>query len=210
LLKQNGYNAVFDEEIPNDAKRCDMLWLDATGSSGIIYTKVRFLMKDCNGFIVFKSIEGKSKEKEYAKAYREAVNMAFTSIEMKSMEENENASDVAAASAVIAASVLKSDPAATEVNDMTTANETTEVAKIESTQYFFENYQLVFSEKEIEVHFKGDKIGKMIPLKGAEGYLVETSQFSGYGYKKDDVVIVERVVEGISDPVIMSFQKVND
>ena len=43
-------------------------------------TKVTLLLKDCQGNIIFKSKEGKSREKEYPVAYNQALTDAFSSL----------------------------------------------------------------------------------------------------------------------------------
>ncbi|WP_315821251.1 hypothetical protein [Paraflavitalea speifideaquila] len=47
---------------------------------GLFVTNLTLLLKDCQGNIIFKSKEGKSREKEFDAAYSLALRDAFTSL----------------------------------------------------------------------------------------------------------------------------------
>ncbi|WP_338646234.1 hypothetical protein V5J73_12230 [Flavobacterium sp. KS-LB2] len=61
-------------------ERCSLLYVDVVKENGFLTTKLFITLKDCYGKIIFQSITGKSKEKEYKLAYTEALNEAFKSI----------------------------------------------------------------------------------------------------------------------------------
>ncbi|MDC6366567.1 MULTISPECIES: hypothetical protein [Flavobacteriaceae] len=81
LLTQKGFNAVYEDALPVDlvSNRCLGLLADFLDKSSMFTTKVNVVFKDCQGIEVFRTIEGKSKSKEYKVAYREALKDAFTS-----------------------------------------------------------------------------------------------------------------------------------
>ena len=64
LLTKYGCNAYFLNELPN-VKRCDGLYAEVIKSGGFIYTKLAIEIKDCNGFVIYRSLEGRSKLKDY-------------------------------------------------------------------------------------------------------------------------------------------------
>lgn len=81
--KYGGYNVVMsNDNFPEDLakNRCLALHADVKSNSGFIFTKLFIELKDCYGNIVFTSAEGKSKEKQYKKAYHEAIRRAFESV----------------------------------------------------------------------------------------------------------------------------------
>lgn len=83
LFNKYGYTAfIEDESFPNDLakNRCLALTADAKDNSGMFTTKTQFVLKDCNNKIVYTSKEGKSKEKDYKKAYHEVLRKAFKSV----------------------------------------------------------------------------------------------------------------------------------
>ncbi|MEX0314558.1 MAG: hypothetical protein AB3N18_10300 [Allomuricauda sp.] len=79
LFTKNGFNAVYDDALPDDLanNRCLGLLVDLEDNSSLFATKTAIVLQDCQLNEVFRSIEGKSKIKEYKKAYREALNDAF-------------------------------------------------------------------------------------------------------------------------------------
>ena len=78
LFNKYGFNAYFDDELPN-VKKCDGLYAVVEGKPGFIYTRITVIVKDCNGVELLRSVEGKSKYKEYKKAYHQALRRAFDS-----------------------------------------------------------------------------------------------------------------------------------
>ena len=79
-LNKYGFNAYFGNEVPN-LRKCEGLYAEVLGKPGFIYTEITILIKDCNGMEVFRSAIGKSKEKEFKKAYQEAMRNAFESFQ---------------------------------------------------------------------------------------------------------------------------------
>lgn len=80
LFNKYGFHAYFDSEVPLNVFRCDGLWAEAEGTPGFIITKVQLVLRDCTGEEVFRTTYGKSKVKDYKKAYYESVRNAFDDI----------------------------------------------------------------------------------------------------------------------------------
>ncbi|WP_445738245.1 hypothetical protein [Mariniflexile sp.] len=84
LFNKYGFQALMEgEKYPDDLvkNRCLALKSDLVKDSGMFKTKLAIELKDCNDQIVYTSEMGESREKEYDKAYNEAVRNAFESIE---------------------------------------------------------------------------------------------------------------------------------
>lgn len=84
LIEDKGLTAYFDNtEIPAEiaANRCSALNLDIIEKNGMFTTNLTLILKDCQGNIVFKSKEGKSREKEYGTSYNMALRDAFSSLD---------------------------------------------------------------------------------------------------------------------------------
>lgn len=88
LFNKYGFNAYFENELPN-VRKCDGLYAVVEGQPGFIYTRITVIVKDCNGVELFRSQEGKSKFKEYKKAYHQAVRRAFESFEELGVQQKE-------------------------------------------------------------------------------------------------------------------------
>jgi hypothetical protein len=84
LLEGKGFTAYFDNtEVPGEVagNKCRALSADLLEKNGMFTTSITLVLKDCQGNIVFKSKEGKSREKEYEVAYNMALKDAFTSLD---------------------------------------------------------------------------------------------------------------------------------
>ncbi|HVW58990.1 MAG TPA: hypothetical protein VHC48_03110 [Puia sp.] len=83
LLEQKGFTVFMgDEKLPPAlaANRCSALMADVTQKKGFFVTNLTLLLKDCQGNVIFKSKEGKSREKEFPLAYDGALKDAFLSL----------------------------------------------------------------------------------------------------------------------------------
>ena len=78
-LVREGFNVVYDDNLPEDIRqnRCLGLYVDLKDNSSMFTTKVNFVFEDCDGNEIFKTIEGRSKEKDFVKAYKEAIEEAI-------------------------------------------------------------------------------------------------------------------------------------
>lgn len=84
LFKKYGFIALVEgDAYPSDLSRnrCLALRSDVTKGSGMFKTKLNVELKDCNDQIVYTSEVGESREKEFKKAYVEAIRNAFKSFE---------------------------------------------------------------------------------------------------------------------------------
>ena len=83
LLEDKGFIAfIGNEELPTElvANKCNALRAEVVQKKGLFVTNLTLLLKDCQGNIVFKSKEGKSREKEFHTAYDLALRDAFSSL----------------------------------------------------------------------------------------------------------------------------------
>jgi hypothetical protein len=88
-LQNLGFQAFYSNEaIPSEiTDRCKLLTLDLIEEKGFLMTKLFVVFRDCYGMEILKSEVGKSREKEFDEAYKEALNNAFKSIEKKTVSE---------------------------------------------------------------------------------------------------------------------------
>ena len=79
LLQKYGFKTYLStEEIPSniDNQRCNFLYAEVLENNGIILTKLKIVLKDCGGKVLYETEFGGSREKEYAAAYNEALREA--------------------------------------------------------------------------------------------------------------------------------------
>ena len=81
LFNKYGYTAfLVSDKLPNaiNENRCNgAMYAEVVKLSSMFTIKLQVVLKDCKGDIIYTSIEGKSKEKEYKKGYHEALRRVF-------------------------------------------------------------------------------------------------------------------------------------
>jgi hypothetical protein len=83
LLEDKGFTVIMgNADLPPQvaANKCNALNTELTEKKGFFVTSLTFVLKDCQGNVLFKSKEGKSREKEWPAAYTEALQDAFSSL----------------------------------------------------------------------------------------------------------------------------------
>jgi len=88
LYNKHGFHAYFSQEAPN-TRRCDGLYADLLKIPSVFKTKFVIVLKDCNGFEVYRSLEGVSKFKEFKKAYQDAMRNAFANFENMNVRQKD-------------------------------------------------------------------------------------------------------------------------
>lgn len=84
LLEEKGFTVYYDNnELPPEIanNKCSALNVEVVEKKGMFSTNLTLLLKDCQSNTVFKSKEGKSREKEFSTSYNLALRDAFTSLE---------------------------------------------------------------------------------------------------------------------------------
>jgi hypothetical protein len=81
LFNKYGFHAFFSSELP-EVSRCDGLYAEIEQLNGFVWTELSVRLVDCDGVLFYQTKTGRSKLKNYAKAYVEALRMAFESIEI--------------------------------------------------------------------------------------------------------------------------------
>ena len=81
LFASEGFNTVYGNALPEELRENPCLGLRAEllDDSGLLATKTQLALKDCNGVQIMKSQEGKTKNKNFEQAYREAISESFGS-----------------------------------------------------------------------------------------------------------------------------------
>lgn len=80
LLEAKGFTVYFDDtELPDDiaTNKCQALSFDLRERKTMFATNLTFSLKDCKGNVLYKSKEGKSREKDFRASYTLALRDAF-------------------------------------------------------------------------------------------------------------------------------------
>lgn len=83
LLTQKGFTVVYNDALPEDLanNRCLGLNADLLDESSLFSTKLAVVFTDCQSKEIFRTVEGRSKIKEYVPAYRDAMEKALVSFD---------------------------------------------------------------------------------------------------------------------------------
>ena len=94
LLNKEGFVAFLEGELPEEAvyNPCMVLRANVLNDSNMFTTKMKVTLSNCYNQVLFTSEEGRSKEKDYQKAYHEALRDAFQSFKTIKYSYNETIS----------------------------------------------------------------------------------------------------------------------
>jgi hypothetical protein len=84
LMEKYGFVTYFDTDIlPSEVaeSNCNKVYVELKNTGNLFKTKLVVVLKDCKNQVLFTSLEGISKEKEYLVAYTQALREAFTSFD---------------------------------------------------------------------------------------------------------------------------------
>lgn len=84
LLEEKGFTVYFNNtEIPKElaGNKCNALLADVEQRKAIFTTNLTLILKDCQGNVLFKGKEGKSREKDFYASYNGALREAFKSLD---------------------------------------------------------------------------------------------------------------------------------
>lgn len=125
LFTNKGFETYYEDDLPADlnANRCLGLLVQLDHKTSMFVTKASIILQDCNSNIVYTSLEGRSKEKDYVISYREAIEMAFASINSLYYKYTPVETKSATTAAVIMDEEVTEEPSANEGGQTTTAVE---------------------------------------------------------------------------------------
>ncbi len=99
FMEKYGFVTYYDtDSLPVELanQNCNKVYLDVLSKGNMFTTKLTIVIKDCQNKILFTSVEGKSREKEYKVAYTQALREAFASfaeLNYKYEEKTNHAND---------------------------------------------------------------------------------------------------------------------
>lgn len=118
LFEKNGFQTIMKTETwPEDLQQNPCLGVSPilVEDSGLFVTKMHIELQDCKGMTVYKTHEGKSKEKEFQAAYQESFRDAFQDVADLQYEYKSNSG--------IAESVKKSSEISSVIEDKNVTSE---------------------------------------------------------------------------------------
>lgn len=193
-LQKTGFQAFYaNETIPAEfSDRCSLLNVDVKKENTFLLTKLSIVFKDCYGTIIYQSEIGKSREKEYAIAYVEALNEAFKSVYDLNYKYN-GMTNIGAKSAVITESVPVAVLAIKqEISESKPIETNTTLLYAQPTSY---GYQLIDGEPKVIMKvYKTSNPASYMATKGSvQGVLVSKENQWFFEYYQNDKLISEKI-----------------
>ncbi len=151
-LEKMGFTVFYDDKMPVEliSNRCGALYAYLERESAFLATKMSVSLKDCQNNVIFKSQEGKSKEKSFTKAYAEALDNAIVSLYQENYSYNGNV-DFAASTPIIKQETTPTIAVKTPAvqPNMPQVTETQDLSKHLYAQPIKNGYQLVDSTPKV-------------------------------------------------------------
>ena len=112
FFEKEGFVVYYDtDEFPSELanNRCMAFYVNVLKKSNMFITKINFELKDCANKIIYTSIQGSSKEKEYQKSYNESFRLALVT-----MKGQLNFTNTSTGNAIIEKETVTATPIADE------------------------------------------------------------------------------------------------
>ena len=91
LLQKYGLKSYLNiEQIPKEVEnqRCNLLYASLSEENSFFMTKIKVVLKDCKDKVVYETVYGTSREKDFSAAYNQALRQAFQSFDKLNYKYN--------------------------------------------------------------------------------------------------------------------------
>ncbi len=160
LFEKNGFQTIMKTETwPEDLQQNPCLGVSPVlvEDSGLFVTKMHLELQDCKGMTVYKTREGKSKEKEFQAAYQESFRDAFQDLADLQYEYKSNSG--------IAESVKKSSEISSVIEDKNVTSEAKNEVVSESESDVAHE---VVAEEKIDLSARSEVEGNLNSLENSQ------------------------------------------
>lgn len=195
LLEEKGFTVYFDNtqlpaEIANN--KCRALNFELLQRKSMFTTNLTLLLKDCQGNVIFKGNEGKSREKEFETSYNEALREAFKSLNEAQYVYSEIPAPPAAA---IPVAVPATAPVNDPVSSRVTAVPATQVTGTLYAQPTANGYQLIDTAPKIVLTLLKTSVPDyFIAGNGAsQGIVLKKNENWFFEYYQNDKLVSEKL-----------------
>jgi hypothetical protein len=228
LLNKKGFNTLFEDTVyPDDLKhdRCLALKVNLLTKSNFTRIKIKAIFLNCENEIVYTTDEGWSKNKDYQRAYHEAIRATFKSLDgfeynykpkpivIAKAKDNNTAKNLEVAHKVVITKTIFKEPKDIEkikelkkthsiVGLYVNGDNTYEIAP-------FQDYYIFSKRVKRGNSFRSQPLGFIYKTSKKGNYLVKTtSSYTGYLKNNDNFVVDEINSTGAVNPVI--YTKTDD
>lgn len=220
LFNKYGFEAYMKGELMPfsiNEQGCEALYADVLSDSGFISTKLQVVLKDCNDKVVFKTSFASSKDKDYKRAYHEALRGAFFDIEAleyrfsgKPVSNDDPVNKMVSLEkgdlTVVKNPISIKKNVNPKLSDLTDTKDTN---LIDSQVTFMseDGFYKAIKQDMLLTFKEGSKVIGVTMINMEDSFPVTTSEFIGNAYFLEGRLIIERKIKGIVEPVEMIFTK---
>jgi hypothetical protein len=199
-MQKYGFDTYMDSETqPLDFanSNCNKVYVDLVENNTLFVTKVKVVIKDCNGKVVATSEEGKSREKDFLVAYNEALRSAFNSFSaLINHKYVPNSSEIVQPKLVIAEE-KKEEKGQQTIQELSNTTEPVKELNLATlfAQPISNGYQLIDSEPKViyKIYKTSDK-NVYSAVKGTiQGVLIAKNGGWFFEYYQNDKLVSEKV-----------------
>ena len=210
LMEKQGFVAFLDSDdnMPEEmmVSNCSKVFVEVTSNGNFLASKLTVVLKDCKGKVLFTSEQGKSKEKDFKKAYQQALRNAFNSFNALHYNytpvkneaianENTIVKKAVVVAPVVAAPVVTAEAATT--NDVKTvqAQTTLNASELLFAQPITNGYQLIDSSPKVVMKiYNTSAKNTYTAIKGStQGVFILKDNEWFFEHYQDDKLISEKV-----------------
>lgn len=193
-LNKAGFDAYYTNETIGSEfnNRCSLLYFDVVKEKSFLTTKLHIILKDCNEKIIFQSLTGISKEKDFQLAYTEALNKAFVSVFALNHKYNGIglSNKQQATTTTVAVPIAIPSKSSNETNSIDINN-----PNLFYAQPITNGFQLVDSSPKVVMKvFRTSNVNSYIAIKGnVQGVLIAKDNQWLFEYYQNDSLVSEKI-----------------
>lgn len=197
LFNKYGFTAFMESEtLPQDFldNGCIGLVAEVLDNSGMFTTKNSIQLKDCYGKVMYTSAIGTSKEKDFKKAYHEAIRDAFSSI-MALGYKYTVPRNVTAVKGEVLAPISALSKTSTETNEVMIKNSITasSTQQLLYAQAMENGYQLIDKEPKKVFEILQTSLSNVFVLKDKTGIIYKKQGFWIAEFYENEKFIVKKL-----------------
>ncbi|MBA6155598.1 hypothetical protein H3Z83_03550 [Tenacibaculum sp. S7007] len=193
LFNKNGFKAYLsNEKLPNDVamNRCLALTAVVKDDSSMFTTKSIIELRDCYNNVIFTSSTGKSKQKEYKKAYHESIRNAFKYVAALKYKYNPSKNDLTVNKTESIPVVLET-PKIINTKAIVTKKVNSDFPKTLYAQAITNGFQLVNTKPEVVFQILKTNVKDVFVIKDKNGLMYKSGNNWIAEYFNNDKRLVE-------------------
>ncbi len=198
FMQKYGFETYFDSDAaPFEFSNvnCNKVYFNLLENNSLFFTRLKIVLSDCTGKVLFVSKEGSSKEKVLKVAYNEALRQAFISFEALHHKYDEKITVIKQPEITSVKEILQEPKAVVQESKEVTSSTTIKASDRLYAQAIENGFQLVdASPKVVMKLYRTSVTDVFTAVKGSlQGVLVSKNNEWFFEYYQNDKLVSEKV-----------------